>query len=64
MVLGIGLLEIIARNVHTEFFLNPEADLSVAISATVLLVVAGALAGFIPARRAAAIKPIEALRDE
>ena len=64
MVLGIGLLEIIARNVHTEFFLNPEADLSIAISATVLLVVAGALAGFIPARRAAAIKPIEALRDE
>ena len=64
MVLGIGLLEIISRNVKTEFFLNPEADLSVAISATVLLVVAGAIAGFIPARRAAAIKPIEALRDE
>ena len=64
MVLGIGLLEIISRNVHTEFFVNPEADLSVAISATVLLIVAGAIAGFIPARRAAAIKPIEALKDE
>ena len=64
MVLGIGLLEIISRNVRTEFFVNPEADLSVAISATILLIVCGAVAGFIPARRAAAIKPIEALRDE
>jgi len=52
------------RQKHWAFFVNPEADLSVAISATVLLVVAGAVAGFIPARRAAAIRPIEALRDE
>jgi len=29
-----------------------------------LLIFSGALAGFIPARKAAAIKPIEALRDE
>jgi ABC-type antimicrobial peptide transport system permease subunit len=29
-----------------------------------LLVIAGSLAGIIPARRAAAIQPIEALRDE
>jgi putative ABC transport system permease protein len=64
MVLGIGILEIVSKNVKTAFFLNPEADLSVAFSATVLLVVAGAVAGFIPARRAAAIKPVEALKDE
>jgi putative ABC transport system permease protein len=30
----------------------------------VLLVVAGAVAGFFPARRAASIRPVEALRDE
>lgn len=64
MVLGIGVLEIVSRNVKTQFFVNPEANLSVAISATVLLILAGAVAGFIPARKAAAIKPIEALRDE
>lgn len=64
MILGIGVLEIVSKNVHTAFFLNPEADLSVAFSATVLLVLAGAVAGFIPARRAAAIKPVEALKDE
>ncbi len=64
MVLGIGVLEVISKNIHTEFFVNPEADLSVAISATILLILAGAVAGFIPARKAAAIKPIEALKDE
>jgi putative ABC transport system permease protein len=36
----------------------------VAITATLLLVIAGTIAGYIPAKRAAKIKPIEALRDE
>ncbi|HKL33240.1 MAG TPA: hypothetical protein VJ919_11935, partial [Tangfeifania sp.] len=45
-------------------FRNPTVDLNVAISATLLLIFSGALAGYIPAKRAAKIKPIEALRDE
>jgi putative ABC transport system permease protein len=65
LVLGIGVLEAVARFLpQADFFRNPEVDLQVAISATVLLVVAGAIAGFFPARAAAAIRPIEALRDE
>lgn len=43
---------------------RPEVDFSVAIAATVILVIAGAFAGFIPARHAAAIQPVHALRAE
>jgi len=45
-------------------FLNPTVDFNIAVSATLLLIVAGAIAGYIPAKRAASIKPIAALRDE
>ena len=45
-------------------FMNPTVDFNIAVSATLLLIVAGAIAGYIPAKRAASIKPIVALRDE
>ncbi len=65
LVLGVGLLEIISKNMpQTDFFKNPEADFSLAVGATVLLVIAGAIAGFVPAMKAAKVKPVEALRDE
>lgn len=65
LVLGIGVLELINKYMPpSEFFRNPEADFTLAVSATIVLVIAGTLAGFVPARRAAAIKPVEALRDE
>ena len=65
LMLGIGLLELISSVLPPiDFFVDPEADLRVAISATILLVVSGTLAGLFPAVKAASIKPIEALRDE
>jgi putative ABC transport system permease protein len=65
LVLGVLVLEVLARAIpDADFFRNPQVDIRVAVSATVLLIVAGAIAGFFPARRAAAIRPIEALRDE
>lgn len=65
LVLGIGVLELISKYMPpSDFFRNPEADFMLAVSATILLIVAGTLAGFVPARRAAAIKPVDALRDE
>jgi putative ABC transport system permease protein len=58
------LLEFVGPMVQSEYFQNPEVDFSVALTTLVLLVFAGALAGFFPAYRAAKIKPIVALRDE
>lgn len=46
----------------TEVFLDPTVDLSTCIRATIVIIVAGALAGFFPARKAVKIKPIDALR--
>jgi putative ABC transport system permease protein len=45
-------------------FKDATVDLGIAISATILLVVAGVLAGYFPVRKALSIKPIEALRYE
>jgi putative ABC transport system permease protein len=65
LVLGILLMEGIASVVPgSEFFRDPTIQLNVALWALFALVIAGALAGYIPARRAAAIRPIEALRYE
>lgn len=48
----------------TTVFYNPTVDISVAIQATITLIIAGTLAGFFPARKATKIRPIEALRAE
>lgn len=65
LVAGVALLEVMSRSLgESEMFRKPEVDLGVAASATALLVLAGAVAGFFPARKAAAIRPVEALRDE
>ncbi|VAW46348.1 ABC transporter, permease protein [hydrothermal vent metagenome] len=47
-----------------DFFKNPEVSISGAITATLVLAVFGSLAGYFPARKAAKVEPIEALKDE
>ncbi|MEM6793693.1 MAG: ABC transporter permease [Acidobacteriota bacterium] len=64
LLLGVGILELMASAPEAEMFRQPGVDIQVALYALVLLMVAGALAGFVPAQRAARIRPIEALRDE
>ena len=65
LVLGIATLELAAKSITgAEMFRNPEVDLGIAVGATFILVLAGTIAGFVPARRAAAIRPVDALRDE
>lgn len=64
LLMSLLLLEIVGPMIDSEYFLNPEVDFNIAIATLILLIVAGALAGFFPAYRAAKIKPIIALRDE
>lgn len=64
LILGLGLLELVGPQIESDFIKYPQVDFNIAITTVFLLVLAGALAGFIPAYRAAMIKPIDALRDE
>lgn len=65
LVLGVVLMEFVASNMpESQFFKNPGVDISTAIYATIVLVVAGVVASYFPARKAARIRPIEALRHE
>lgn len=47
-----------------DMFINPSVSLAVVVSALIILVFSGLLAGFIPAQSAIKIRPIEALRTE
>ncbi|RYH73549.1 ABC transporter permease [Flavobacteriaceae bacterium 144Ye] len=64
LIFGLGLLELVGPQVQSDFIKYPQVDFNIALTTVFLLVFAGAVAGFIPAYRAAKIKPIIALRDE
>jgi putative ABC transport system permease protein len=65
LALGVGILELFSKYVPSiEYFKNPEVDFNIAIGATIVMIIAGAFAGFVPALKAASVKPVVALRDE
>jgi len=69
LVVGVGLLELLAFGIRSTgaqlpYFMDPEVDFQVAITALLLLVGVGILAGLAPAVHAAKITPIEAMRAE
>ena len=61
---GVLVLENIGIKLDKYFIKNPFIEISTALIATVVLIIFGAIAGYIPAKRASSIKPIIALRDE
>ncbi len=68
LLAGIGLVEgvsvaLASAGANTQMFQNPSVSLGNAGAALVTLIVCGALAGLIPARRAIAISPVEALHS-
>jgi putative ABC transport system permease protein len=60
----IGHMKVDSGLFQATMFLNPTVGLDVCIEATLTLIIAGTIAGLIPARKAAKIRPIEALKAE
>lgn len=63
MLVGVFVLRSIGDKLEDYFIMNPYIDTGLAVIATIILIVFGALAGYVPARKAAKIKPIVALQD-
>lgn len=76
LMMGIGLTELInffmeqsaagaaSDGVEMSVFKNPTVDIGYAVFATILLIISGIIAGYLPARKAVKVKPIEAMRQE
>ncbi|OYX24052.1 MAG: ABC transporter ATP-binding protein [Flavobacteriales bacterium 32-35-8] len=64
LLIGVGVLELIGSGLEVYFITNPGVNNSLVFGATITLVLAGALAGYLPAQKASQIKPIVALRND
>ena len=64
LILSMGLLELVGPHIEVDYIMNPSVNLNVALSTVFVLILAGTIAGFFPAWRAANIQVINALRDE
>lgn len=61
---ALGFLVALPHVIDTDLIRDPSVDIRVGVLAAIGLVVAGATAGFIPARAAARINPVHTLRDQ
>jgi len=64
LLIGVFTLRAIGDGLEDYFIINPSVETYVVVGATIILVIAGTIAGYIPAKRAARIKPIVALNDD
>ncbi|MBO7488590.1 MAG: ABC transporter permease [Bacteroidales bacterium] len=72
MVLGIGVIKLAdiivsaasdpsSTGVGSSVFMNPSVDIGIVLGATLIMIIAGLLAGYMPAKKAVSIKLVEAL---
>lgn len=65
LIMGLLLLDVLSKVLPDDFIiLNPNVSPAVAIGSLVLLIIGGIIASIMPARKAAAVSPIEAIRQE
>lgn len=64
LLIGMGVLEVVAPYLEAYFIKDPSVSSGLVIGATLTLILAGALAGYFPAKKASRIKPIVALRND
>lgn len=66
IVLGVGLLRAtgIVLSQGDQFFQDPQVSFGMAMGSLLILIVIGAMAGYIPAQRAMMIRPVEAISEE
>ena len=64
LLIGVGVIEFAKPYLEKYFLKDAGVKTSIIISATIILIVAGAIAGYLPAKKASRIKPIVALNDE
>jgi putative ABC transport system permease protein len=64
LLIAVFALSRMGNSLEDYFITNPQVDMSTIVSATLILILVGAIAGFIPARRAARIKPVVAMRED
>ncbi|RBW63132.1 ABC transporter permease [Tenacibaculum sp. E3R01] len=62
--LGTYILSLIGDSLEKYFIKDPSVSPGIVIGATIVLILSGLIAGYIPAKRAAGIKPIVALRAD
>jgi len=60
---GVGFLSLLGHAIKSDMIRDPSVRVGVGVLAAIGLVVAGALAGFVPARAAAKVNPVQTLRD-
>lgn len=65
IVCGTAITALIAKLTEgADFLKDPTVNLSLALQVTIVLIIAGALAGLFPAIKATKVRPVEALHDE